>query len=214
MGWLRGERAERRKGPALVRDRRGPDRRAGHCRGSVVAVASAQGCRRQPARRADRVVRRGLGEGTGLFVAGDRGRLTFDHIELVNRGKGAATITDVRLVPGGGSEHLPFVERMVIAGDKEPVVGYEVQGRDVDTGQIGKVLIMRLGMEELQNASFRGVEVLYTWHGDKYKAYFNQAIAMCRVETESSRRPKECRGHTPREPAYWPTKDPWAEPIE
>lgn len=168
----------------------------------------------------------GTVESAGIYAGG--GWYEWGGVVLKNRAPDAARITRVKLMPGGGSVNLPVVQGIFAVGvdrdlsrpigyppwhpddwgtARHPVVGFELAGRESDKGQVGSALVVRMGLGDLEDASFRGLEVFYTWHGDDYKAYLNQAVALCRKQREKDPNPIACSQGPPAAPE-WPD-DKW-----
>jgi hypothetical protein len=148
-------------------------------------------------------------------------------IELINRAPDPATITEVKLLPGFGSDEVLRSDGAFILGldrafgggahrapsgkswwgvDPEPAFGYQVPGTKLDRDGGGVELMLRVGNGAQSDAGIARVEVYYIWHGDKYKSVFTQALRICDAKPPKYRKPKQCRGeHPPLEPVDWPS---------
>jgi hypothetical protein len=113
-----------------------------------------------------------------------------------------AIITQIELIPGGPSKNLmPDPEFFALGVDRAfgdgdhlapsgkrwwgvtpvPAVGYEVPGKDVDTRGMGVNIMVRLGVGEYDDVSFKGLRVLYEWKGHEYEFTSNSGILFCRA---------------------------------
>lgn len=191
---------------------------------STVVVSGIVRSRSEPMENVSGVLLDGPIESFVDGGTGQQGRVSADDvwtdwagIEMVNRAPDEVVIEKVELVPGLGSDHLLPTDGFFILGlsrsfgggmadapsgrnywgvKPKPAVGYRVPGTSQDKDRIGVALMVRLGLDGLQDGSFRGVDVYYTWHGDEYKAFFNQGMTMCRTYDDKPV-PKLCRGPAP-----------------
>lgn len=143
-------------------------------------------------------------------------------VRLTNPSDDPAVITGVKLLPGYGSDNLMKTDGFFILGPERsfgggmedapsdaswwgvepvPAIGHEVAPAGDDPSGKGDVLMIRLGIGDEDDASFLGIEVYYTWRGDEYKAYFNQAMLICDHDRgESHGFVGICRGEHPPPP--------------
>jgi hypothetical protein len=172
---------------------------------TVASCTSASGSRPDPLPDE----RGSIAYGNGLV--GNEG-LDIGDVELLNPTGSEATITSVSLQDGGGSQNALAHPRFFIAGhdrtvaggiesapsgsafwgvDLEPALGYRIQPQG-GQARLGALLVLRVRLNGLTNASFDGVEVTYEWEGDEYTFTSDLSVALCATTPRQSRLPKPC----------------------